>query len=164
MVDGACETPFERAYARSASFQFLELKLGKSNFIGILFVLWSNGQWIKNNGLDFYISLKDADRKYAKSIGDAKGTTKWLLDVIAEKEKHAEKSLMHRFNIATELTKRARCEGKLGLAGILVWMRFMATRQLTWNKNYNVKPREISTTQDKLTNLLQRIFQYHPEN
>lgn len=31
--------------------------------------------------------------------------------------------------------------GELGLAGILVWMRFMATRQLIWNKNYNVKPR-----------------------
>lgn len=31
--------------------------------------------------------------------------------------------------------------GKLGLAGIVVWMRFMATRQLVWNKNYNVKPR-----------------------
>ncbi|GLJ13650.1 hypothetical protein SUGI_0217250 [Cryptomeria japonica] len=164
MVDGACETPFERAYAGSASFQFLELKLGKSDFIGISFVLRSNGQWIKNNGSDFYISLKAADRKHAKSIGDGKGTTKWLLDAIAEKEKDAERSLMHRFNIATELTERARCEGKLGLAGILVWMRFMATRQLTWNKNYNVKPREISAAQDKLTNLLQRIFQDQPEN
>ena len=46
-----------------------------------------------------------------------------------------------RFSIATELTETTKYEGELGLAGILVWMRFMATRQLTWNKNYNVKPR-----------------------
>lgn len=25
-------------------------------------------------------------------------------------------------------------------AGLLVWLRFVATRQLIWNKNYNVKP------------------------
>lgn len=47
----------------------------------------------------------------------------------------------HRFNIATELTERCKNEGELGLVGILVWLRFMACRQLTWNKNYNVKPR-----------------------
>jgi alpha-glucan,water dikinase len=46
-----------------------------------------------------------------------------------------------RYNIATGLTQRAKDEGELALAGVLVWLRFMATRQLTWNKNYNVKPR-----------------------
>lgn len=47
----------------------------------------------------------------------------------------------HRFNIAADLMEQARDAGQLGFAGILVWMRFMATRQLIWNKNYNVKPR-----------------------
>lgn len=37
--------------------------------------------------------------------------------------------------------EEATSAGELGLAGMLVWMRYMATRQLTWNKNYNVKPR-----------------------
>lgn len=46
-----------------------------------------------------------------------------------------------RFNIAADLVEQAKEAGELGLAGILVWMRFMATRQLIWNKNYNVKPR-----------------------
>lgn len=50
----------------------------------------------------------------------------------------------HRFNIASDLTEWAKDAGELGLAGIFVWMRFMATRQLIWNKNYNVKPRYIS--------------------
>lgn len=52
-----------------------------------------------------------------------------------------EHSLSARYNIATGLTERAKNEGELAQAGILVWLRYMATRQLTWNKNYNVKPR-----------------------
>ena len=46
-----------------------------------------------------------------------------------------------RFNIAADLVDEAKNAGQLGFAGILVWMRFMATRQLVWNKSYNVKPR-----------------------
>ncbi|KAB1200279.1 Alpha-glucan water dikinase 2 [Morella rubra] len=71
----------------------------------------------------------------------AEGIVKWLLDEISRREKDAERSLMHRFNIATELMERCKNEGELGLIGILVWFRFMACRHLTWNKNYNVKPR-----------------------
>ncbi|MBA0823782.1 hypothetical protein Goarm_020488 [Gossypium armourianum] len=59
---------------------------------------------------------------------------------------------------------QAKNIGELGLAGILVWMRFMATRQLIWNKNYNVKPREISKAQDRLTDLLQSIYTTHPQH
>ncbi|MBA0772792.1 hypothetical protein Gotri_008114, partial [Gossypium trilobum] len=59
---------------------------------------------------------------------------------------------------------QAKDTGELGLAGILVWMRFMATRQLIWNKNYNVKPREISKAQDRLTDLLQNTYTTHPQH
>lgn len=51
----------------------------------------------------------------------------------------------YRFNIAADLTEEARDVGLLGFSGILVWLRFMAMRQLIWNKNYNVKPRYISS-------------------
>lgn len=53
--------------------------------------------------------------------------------------------LLCRFNIAADLVEEAKDQGGLGLAGILVWMRFMVTRQLVWNKNYNVKPRYIGS-------------------
>ena len=33
------------------------------------------------------------------------------------------------------------------LAAVAVWMRLSAARHLTWNRNYNVKPREISAAQ-----------------
>ncbi|KAL0654257.1 hypothetical protein Bca4012_096948 [Brassica carinata] len=95
--------------------------------------------------------------------GDGKGTAKNLLDKIADLESEAQKSFMHRFNIAADLVDEAKNAGQLGFAGILVWMRFMATRQLVWNKSYNVKPREISQAQDRLTGGLQDVYASYPE-
>ena len=37
------------------------------------------------------------------------------------------------------------------VAALAVWMRFSAARHLTWNRNYNVKPREISAAQVRAT-------------
>lgn len=34
-----------------------------------------------------------------------------------------------------------------GLTALTVWLRYSAARHLTWNSNYNVKPREISAAQ-----------------
>eukprot|EP01018_Ginkgo_biloba_P037278 Gb_00439 [translate_table: standard] len=95
-VDGACETPFKMGFIGNASLEYLDIKIREGNFIGMPFVLWSDGHWIKNNGSDFYISLKAADRKTVKvAAGNVKGTVKWLLDAIAERERDAERSLMH---------------------------------------------------------------------
>ena len=37
------------------------------------------------------------------------------------------------------------------LTAILTWLRFSSARLLTWNRNYNVKPREISAAQVRST-------------
>lgn len=37
-----------------------------------------------------------------------------------------------------------------GLVAVTVWLRFSSLRLLTWNHNYNVKPREISAALDRL--------------
>jgi alpha-glucan,water dikinase len=43
-----------------------------------------------------------------------------------------------------------------GLVAVTVWLRFSSLRLLTWNHNYNVKPREISAALDRLgANLIQ---------
>jgi len=78
----------------------------------------------------------------------------WVVDLVAGSEDKAERSLMHRFQIAHTILSRileddgASGEGMLVLAS---WLRFSAARHLTWNRNYNVKPREISAAQDLLT-------------
>ncbi|KAJ0678495.1 putative alpha-glucan, water dikinase [Helianthus annuus] len=141
--------------------QLLEIEIGEG-FVGMPFVLFSGSKWIKNNGSDFYVEFI-GPKKAIKDAGDGKGTAKALLDKIAGLESEAQKSFMHRFNIAADLMEEAKDSGELGLAAILVWMRFMATRQLIWNKNYNVKPREISRAQDRLTDLLQNVYVNYPQ-
>ncbi|KAI3816782.1 hypothetical protein L1987_16486 [Smallanthus sonchifolius] len=141
--------------------QLLEIEIGEG-FVGMPFVLFSGNKWIKNNGSDFYVEFT-GPKKATKDFGDGKGTAKALLDKIAGLESEAQKSFMHRFNIAADLMEEAKDAGELGLAAILVWMRFMATRQLIWNKNYNVKPREISRAQDRLTDLLQNVYVNYPQ-
>ncbi|XP_010248573.1 PREDICTED: alpha-glucan water dikinase, chloroplastic isoform X2 [Nelumbo nucifera] len=163
-LGNAVETQFAETYCGDPpqQVQALEIEI-EDNFVGMPFVLVSNGNWIKNNGSDFYVDFNTESKKVKKDVGDGKGTAKALLDKIAEMEGEAQKSFMHRFNIASDLTEWAKDAGELGLAGILVWMRFMATRQLIWNKNYNVKPREISKAQDRLTDLLQNIYKNKPQ-
>ncbi|OAY62835.1 Alpha-glucan water dikinase, chloroplastic [Ananas comosus] len=163
LLEKACETPFSEASIEGLLYQSVEIELDDGNYKGLPFVLQSDGTWIKNSGSDFYVEFTSETSKIRKDTGDGSGTAKALLERIAELETDAERSLMHRFNIAADLAEQAREAGQLGLAGILVWMRFMATRQLVWNKNYNVKPREISKTQDRLTDLLQNMYKDHPQ-
>ncbi|RAL51823.1 hypothetical protein DM860_010541 [Cuscuta australis] len=144
----------------SNKVQYLEIKIEDENFVGMPFVLLCGEKWIKSNGSDFYV---DFSTQPVRDVGDGWGTAKELLDKIADKESEAQKSFMHRFNIAADLIEEATNAGELVFAGILVWMRFMATRQLIWNKNYNVKPREISKAQDRLTDLLQIVYINHPQ-
>ncbi|TYJ35370.1 hypothetical protein E1A91_A05G232500v1 [Gossypium mustelinum] len=163
MVVGACQTYFTEKTVGGRPFQLVDVNLQKRNIVGIQFVIWCGGSWIKNNGGNFFVALQRV-LPIRKVNGYSNGIVKWLLDEISQREKEAERSLMHRFNIAMELTERCKAEGELGLVGILVWMRLMRCRHLTWNKNYNVKPREISEAQDRFTNLLQRIYLNQPND
>ncbi|CAN0893175.1 Alpha-glucan water dikinase, chloroplastic [Linum grandiflorum] len=160
----AAETPLTKPSAELPyQVQSFQIEIEDNSFVGMPFVLLSNGNWIKNNGSDFYVEFSSATKKVQKDVGDGRGTAKTLLGRIAEMEGEAQKSFMHRFNIASDLMHQAKDAGVLGIAAIFVWMRFMATRQLIWNKNYNVKPREISQAQDRLTDMLQDIYSSYPQ-
>ncbi|XVE74996.1 hypothetical protein DITRI_Ditri12bG0062300 [Diplodiscus trichospermus] len=165
-LDGAAESRFSTSSSAGLpkQVQCIDMEIEDDKFKGMPFVLRSGGKWIKNKGSDFYVDFSQKIKKIQKDACDGKGTSKVLLDRIAEMESQAQKSFMHRFNIASNLMDQAKDNGELGLAGILVWMRFMATRQLIWNKNYNVKPREMSKAQDRLTDLLQSIYTTHPQH
>ncbi|KAJ4957377.1 hypothetical protein NE237_024488 [Protea cynaroides] len=165
LLDRASQTKLLESYFGDPPHQvkFLEIDIAEENSVGMPFVLLSGGKWIKNNGSDFYVDFGLGGGKLKQGATDGEGTAKDLLDKIAEKESQAQRSFMHRFNIASDLIEWAKDAGELGLAGIFVWMRFMATRQLIWNKNYNVKPREISRAQDRFTDLLQNIYKSNPQ-
>ncbi|XP_074274451.1 alpha-glucan water dikinase, chloroplastic isoform X2 [Silene latifolia] len=164
-LEMAAQTQFGSVTSDDPLHQFqgqsVEIEIEGDDFVGIPFVLVSDGNWIKDNGSDFYVDFRPRPKQ--KDAGDGSGTAKSLLENIASLESEAQKSFMHRFNIAADLISEAVDAGELGLAGILVWMRFMATRQLIWNKNYNVKPREISKAQDRLTESLQNLYKSQPQ-
>ncbi|XP_028754486.1 alpha-glucan water dikinase, chloroplastic isoform X1 [Neltuma alba] len=164
-VNGAAETQFKSSSSSDPfhEVQSLDIEVDDDTFKGMPFVLLSCGKWIKNNGSNFYIAFDSGKKQIEKDNVDGKGTAKFLLDKIAKMEDEAQRSFMHRFNIAADLVDQAKDAGQLGLAGMLVWMRFMATRQLIWNKNYNVKPREISKAQDRLTDSLQKVYTSYPQ-
>ncbi|TVU11220.1 hypothetical protein EJB05_44793, partial [Eragrostis curvula] len=165
LLDMACETSFMESKLDGLHYQLVEIDLDDGGYKGMPFVLRSGETWIKNNGSDFYLDFSAARvTKNTKDTSDAgKGTAKALLDRIADLEEDAQRSLMHRFNIAADLVAQARDSGLLGIVGIFVWIRFMATRQLIWNKNYNVKPREISKAQDRFTDDLENMYKNYPQ-
>ncbi|CAG7899970.1 unnamed protein product [Brassica rapa] len=163
-VRGAVDTQLTIASTDlPSSVQTFEVEIEGDSYKGMPFVLKAGERWIKNSGSDFYVDFAKEEKHVQKDYGDGKGTAKNLLDKITNLESEAQKSFMHRFNIAADLVDEAKNAGQLGFAGILVWMRFMATRQLVWNKNYNVKPREISKAQDRLTDVLQEVYASYPE-
>ena len=49
--------------------------------------------------------------------------------------------------LAATKSKRPAEEEEADLVAVLTWLRFSSSRLLTWNKNYNIKPREISAAQ-----------------
>lgn len=71
----------------------------------------------------------------------AAGHAEWLVGEIQGHEGSAEKSLMHRFNLANEVLARAAPAGEPGMLVLFAWLRYFSTRKLPWNKNYNIKPR-----------------------
>eukprot|EP00897_Mesotaenium_endlicherianum_P000721 jgi/Mesen1/1064/ME000123S00237 len=156
------ETSFTKGFAGDETLQSLELDLTEEakTYTGVPFVIkGGSDNYYKDNGSDFYAGLKAIK---VKDAGDGSGTAKALLDEIVDQESEAERSLMHRFNIGAGIVESAKGLGELGMAAVLVWYRYMATRQLTWNKNYNVKPREISAAQDRLTDNLKAVYLEQP--
>ncbi|CAI5459203.1 unnamed protein product [Closterium sp. Yama58-4] len=160
----ACETEFSKGFAGEPSLQSLQLDLAgvEKELPGMPFVVRAGECWFKDYGRDFFLSLNRIDYQQPKDIGDGRGVARAILDEIADVEGEAEKSLMHRFNLGTQVLDKAKAQGELGLAAVFVWFRYMASRQLVWNKNYNVKPREISVAQDRFTTVLEEIFRSTP--
>jgi alpha-glucan,water dikinase len=70
-------------------------------------------------------------------------------------------TLMHRFNLCFDLLDQARSNTE-AMALLYVWLRFSAIRQLTWQRNYNTKPKELAHAQDRLGNKLADCYRSEP--
>ncbi|KAJ8908747.1 hypothetical protein NDN08_005452 [Rhodosorus marinus] len=76
---------------------------------------------------------------------------------IANCEHKAERSLMHRYDLVREFVQHFGASTS-ALTTLAVWMQLSTMRFLVWNRNYNVKPREISRSHDKASSALAELL------
>lgn len=157
LKEGTAETPF----AKSAGFNSLTLNFTQADApLGIQFVLKQvNGgeRWFKDRGRNFFVPLKKAE---PKTFAAEDFPWKEMADEIIQAEMHHNSwTLMHRFNLCHDLLDGV---GLDGLSLLFVWLRFSAIRQLTWQRNYNTKPRELAHAQDRLTHQFAELYRAEP--
>jgi alpha-glucan, water dikinase len=154
----AVETPF----LVEQRLNQLQLDIAESDApLGIQFVLREGpqGTFIKCRGGNFYLPVKAR----AMPPGPA-GTVEHsevAEEIVRAETTHNSWTLMHRFNLCFDLIERLR-GSEAGLALVYIYLRFSAIRQLTWQRNYNTKPRELAHAQDRLTQKLAELYRHEP--
>ncbi len=126
--------------------------------LGIQFVLKQGPErrWLKHHGGNFYVPIHTVSRQASGFHGsELAGMAEQIIQ--AEMDSGSW-TLMHRFNLCHDLLEGARGNAE-ALAQLYVWLRFSAIRQLTWQRNYNTKPRELAHAQDRLTGRLSGFYQ-----
>jgi len=169
----ACETMFEETEGcfeattddvmqECYPLQRLRMELpgeGADELMGLQFVVRTeNGeQWFKdesnfNSNFIASFTAPAADELTERIIRAEAGGNWW--------------SLMHRFNLCRSLLEGALASKDKGttekVAKLFVWLRYSSTRKLTWQRNYNIKPRELSSAQSALTKFIAKAYVDNP--
>lgn len=149
------QTPFES----HGGINRLELNFPEGEApLGISFVLkqGADGRWLKHRQGNFYIAIHGSAGRPAPGLGTS-GLGEMGDRIIQAETGTGSWTLMHRFNLCYDLLEQAK--GNLeAMALLYVWLRFSAIRQLTWQRNYNTKPRELAHAQDRLSNRLGELY------
>lgn len=166
----ALQSPFIRHNGENR----IEIRLDQAMGFSIIpFVIFypDQNRWDNNHGKNYHIRLPLGEKaftrmpyEFAKDEPGASGMASdqsglsCLVEKIIESEMSRNSwTLMHRFNLCYDLLDMV-ANNIDGLAIIYVWLRFSATRQLTWQRNYNTKPRELSHAQERLTLKLANLY------
>ena len=151
----------QTAFEMREGFRFLELTFPEPEAPGgMQFVLkgGANGEWIKNEHGNFYVPIRGVSLGVA---GGCVGLAREIVERIIAAETSGSWTLMHRFNLCYDLLGQAQ-DDLDALALLFVWLRFSAIRQLTWQRNYNTKPRELAHAQDRLADRLADLYRQKP--
>lgn len=125
--------------------------------LGLQFVLkvGSDGPWLKHDNANFYVPVH-ASKRGAPAL-DKAGVAQLAERIVQAEMSSGSWTLMHRFNLCFDLLNEAQGNPD-ALALIFVWLRYSAIRQLTWQRNYNTKPRELAHAQDRLGARLAELY------
>eukprot|EP00292_Cryptomonas_paramecium_P002089 CAMPEP_0113682442 /NCGR_PEP_ID=MMETSP0038_2-20120614/12666_1 /TAXON_ID=2898 /ORGANISM="Cryptomonas paramecium" /LENGTH=1530 /DNA_ID=CAMNT_0000601513 /DNA_START=87 /DNA_END=4675 /DNA_ORIENTATION=- /assembly_acc=CAM_ASM_000170 len=170
LVGDAAQTPL-RADGGVQTIEF-SFEAGKSPQ-GITFVFkdTSNSAWYKPDSGNFCVPVSEAGRAAMDSAGGkdhgepSSGMVRTLSGTIIpplegadvakqvfEAEKQGHVTLMHRYQAALRVLEQTP-PGEAGINAItmvFIWLRFSQIRQLSWQRNYNTKPRELSAASENL--------------
>jgi alpha-glucan,water dikinase len=154
----ASEEAAKSLWNREGSVQWLRLSFKKSALPRYFFFIpfdAEQGEWYKNEGNDFCISLDPCEED---DIDLGHEALDQLANVIIESEVHKGSwTLMHRFNLCHDLLSQSEMSQGL-LAMMFVWLRYSELRQLDWQRRYNTKPRELAHAQNRLTLFLSGAY------
>ena len=119
--------------------------------------LGSETRWLKEQGRDSCVPLVERAAEVLES-----GPLEDLYEtIISHERERGSWTLMHRYNLACGLLEPfGGTEG--GRALLYCWLRYSALRQLTWQRRYNTKPRELAHAQDRLTQAIARAWRATP--
>jgi len=131
--------------------------------MGLQFVLKQvpANRWLRFRGGNFFVPIR-AD--YEQKSGITSPELTGIVNQIVQAEMgRGSWTLKHRFNLCHDLLDRVGGNSD-GLALLFVWLRYSALRQLTWQRQYNTKPRELSHAQERLTHKLAQLYSQDPPN
>ena len=154
----AAQTPLPQNAGKAS----IVLRLSRTDdLLALEFVLFfpDQGRWDNNNGRNYQVPLQAGQsRPIAPGAIQHADIAE---EIVRAETTHNSWTLMHRFNLCHDLLDRVR--GSLdGQALLYVYLRFSAIRQLTWQRNYNTKPRELAHAQERLTQKLTEIYHFEP--
>lgn len=164
----AIETPFQGRTAEAPAdgdgdwkdtvpLQELQFTVPPDGSVSALqFVLRSSDRsaWYRDGSGNFFVPLMR--RKGGMAAPEALDA---LLQSIVDAENSEKWTLMHRFNAVAGLLQDSVLGGGAedaprAAAAAYVWMRYSATRALTWQRSYNTQPRQLAGAQSNLTNIM----------
>jgi alpha-glucan,water dikinase len=131
--------------------------------MGLQFVLKQvqANRWLRYRGGNFFVPVRaDYEQKARISTPELTGIANQIVQVEMGDNSW---TLMHRFNLCYDLLDRVAGNSD-GLALLFVWLRYSALRQLTWQRQYNTQPRQLSHAQDRLTRKLAQFYSQDAPN
>jgi alpha-glucan,water dikinase len=168
----AAQTPMTAA---SGNEQVLEFSFAGKAPKGLTFVLKDtrSSAWYKHGDKNFCVAVSEEGREELARKGGGGSIKSGIVRTLSGTDIHPPKgaelakeifdaegkssvTLMHRYNHAASLIERTPPgpASRDAIAMIFVWLRFSQIRQLSWQRNYNTKPRELSAASDNLNKLI----------
>jgi len=161
----AVDTPFVSIAHQGAALQQLRIPLDSTSAMtGIHFVLRSTdgSSWYKNGEANFRVT--NAAGAASQPVHESLGAL--AAQVIGVEGGNGWWSLWHRYNLARSLLPAvlSGADPEPQLAQMLVWLRYSSQRHLTWQRNYNVQPRQLSASQADLGLALASAYVRYPRH